>query len=60
MKKTWDSIKEGIGKMETFKNDIPKRMVIDEIETFDQEKLLMDSTSILLKLGLFRHSFDKR
>ena len=46
--------------METFKNDIPKRMVIDEIETFDQEKFLMDSTSILLKSGQFRHSFDKR
>ena len=38
MKKTWDTIKQIIGKTKTFKNDIPKRMVIDGIETFDQNK----------------------
>ena len=36
MNKTWDTIKEVIGKTKTFKNDFPKRMVIDGIETFDQ------------------------
>ena len=39
MKKTWDTIKQIIGKTKTFKNDIPKRMVIDGIETFDQNKI---------------------
>ena len=39
MKKTWETIKEVIGKTKTFKNNIPKRMVIDGIETFDQEKI---------------------
>ena len=38
MKKMWDTIKQIIGKTKTFKNDIPKRMVIDGIETFDQNK----------------------
>ena len=36
MKKTWDTIKQIIGKTKIFKNDILKRMVIDGIETFDQ------------------------
>ena len=35
MKKTWDTIKEVIDKTITFKNDIPERIVIDGIETFD-------------------------
>ena len=39
MKKTWDTIKQVIGKTKTIKNDIPKRMVIDGIETFDQNKV---------------------
>ena len=39
MKKTWDTIKQIIGKTKTFKNDIPKRMVINGIETFDQNKI---------------------
>ena len=38
MKKTLGTIKQVIGKTKTFKNDIPKRMVIDGIETFDQNK----------------------
>ena len=37
MKKTWDTIKQVIGKTKTIKNDILKRMVIDGIETFDQQ-----------------------
>ena len=36
MKKTWDTKKQVIGKTKTIKNDILKRMVIDGIETFDQ------------------------
>ena len=39
MKKSWDTIKQVIGKTKTFKNDIPKRMVIDGIETFDENKI---------------------
>ena len=39
MKKTWETIKEVIGKTKTFKNNILKRIVIDGIETFDQEKI---------------------
>ena len=31
IKKTWDTIKGVIGKTKTFKNDILKRVVIDEI-----------------------------
>ena len=55
MKKTWDTIKEVIVKTKTFKNDIPKRMVADGIETFDQNKLLVDLTNFLLKPGLSLH-----
>ena len=55
MKKTWDTVKEVIGKSKTFKNDIPERMVIEGAETFGQEKLLMDSTNILPKSGLSLH-----
>ena len=55
MIKTWDTIKKVIGKTKAFKNDIPKRMVIDGIETFDQEKLANGSTNILLKSGLSLH-----
>ena len=44
MKKTWDTIKQVIGKTKTFKNDIPKKMVIDG-----------DSTNILLKSDLSLH-----
>ena len=55
MKKTWDTIKEVIGKIETFKNEILKRMVIDGIETFDQEKIANEFnkyfTEIVLKLA---------
>ena len=39
MKKTWGTIKQIIGKTKTFKNDIPKGMIIDGIKTFDQNKI---------------------
>ena len=39
MKKAWDTIKEVVGKTKTFKNDIPKRIIIDGIETFNQNKI---------------------
>ena len=52
MKKTWDTIKEVIGTSKTFKNDIPKRMVIDGIDSIDQIELLMDLTIFLLKFVL--------
>ena len=38
-KKTWDTVKEVIGKTKTLKNDIPKRITLDGIETFDQNKI---------------------
>ena len=40
MNKMWDTIKEDIDETETFKNDIQKSMVIDGIETFDQNKIV--------------------
>ena len=40
MNKAWDTIKEVIDKTKTFKNDIQKSMVIDGIETFDQNKVV--------------------
>ena len=55
MKKTWHAIKQVIGKTKTIKNDIPKKMVIDGIETLIKIKLLMVSTNILLKSGLSLH-----
>ena len=39
IKKIWDTIKEVIDKTKAFKNDIPKRMVIAGIETFDKNKI---------------------
>ena len=42
MKNMWNTIKEVIGKTRTFKNGIPKKIVIDGrdgIETFDQNKV---------------------
>ena len=40
MNKMWDTIKEDIDETKTFKNDIQKSMVIDGIETFDQNKVV--------------------
>ena len=51
MKKTWDTIKQIIGKTKTFKNDIPKRMVIDGIETFDQNKIANRFNKYFTKIG---------
>ena len=51
MKKTWDTMKEVIGKNKTFKNDIPKRKVIDGIETFDQEKIANGFNKYLTVIG---------
>ena len=55
VKKTWDTIKQIIGKTKTFKNDIPKRMVIDGIETFDQNKIANGFNKYLLKSDLILH-----
>ena len=51
MKKTWDTIKQVIGKTKTFKNDIPKRMVIDGIETFDQNKIANGFSKYFTEIG---------
>lgn len=48
--------KRVIGKTETFKNDILKIMVIDGIETFDQNKIANGFNKFfLLELGLSLH-----
>ena len=52
MKKTWDTIKEVIGKTKAFKNDIPKRMVINGIETFGQNKTANGFNKFFTELGL--------
>ena len=55
MKKTWDTIKQVIGKTETIKNDIPKRMVIDGIETSDQNKIANVFNKYFTESGLSLH-----
>ena len=35
LKRTWDTIKQVIDKTKTFKNDIPKRMVINGFDTWN-------------------------
>ena len=63
IKKTWNTIKEVISNAKYFKNDIPKRMVIDGSITFDQNKIANGSTIFLLKsdinLNLQSQSFPK-
>ena len=51
MKKMWDTIKQIIGKTKTFKNDIPKRMVINGIETFDQNKIAYGFNKYFTEIG---------
>ena len=51
MKKTWDTIKVVFCKTKTFKNNIPKRIVVDGIETFDQNKIANRFNKFLLKSG---------
>ena len=51
MKKTWDTIKVVFCKTKTFKNNIPKRIVVDGIETFDQNKIANGFNKFLLKSG---------
>ena len=51
MKKTWDTIKEVTGKTKTFKNNIPKRMVIEGIETFDEEKIANGFNKYFIEIG---------
>ena len=51
LKKTWDTIKEVTGKTKTFKNNIPKRMVIEGIETFDEEKIANGFNKYFIEIG---------
>ena len=51
MKKTWDTIKQIIGKTKIFKNDILKRMVIDGIETFDRNKIANGFNKYFTEIG---------
>ena len=51
MKKTWDMIEEVIGNTKTFKNNILKRMVINEIDSFDQNKFANGFNKFFSKIG---------
>ena len=54
MKRTWDTIKQIIGKTgktKTFKNDIRKRMIIDGLETFDQNKVANGFNTYSTEIG---------
>ena len=51
MKKTWDTIKQVISKTKTIKNEIPKRTVIDGIETFDQNKIANGFNKYFTEIG---------
>ena len=51
MKKTWNTIKQIIGNTKTFKNDIPKRLVIDGIKTFDPNKIANGFNKYFTEIG---------
>ena len=51
MKKTWGTIKQVLGKTKTIKNYIPKRMVKDGIETFDQNKIANSFDKYFTEIG---------
>ena len=51
MKKAWDTIKEVIGKTKSYKNEIPKRMMINGIETFDQNKIANGFNKFFTEIG---------
>ena len=51
MKKTRDMTKHIIGKTKTFKNDIPKRTIVDGIETFDQNKIANGLNKYFTEIG---------
>ena len=51
IKKTWDTMKEVIGKTKTFKNGILKRMVRVGIETFDPNKIANGFNKFFTEIG---------
>ena len=51
MKKTWNTMEEVIGSTKNFKNDIPKIMVIDRNETFNQNKIANGFNNFFTEIG---------
>ena len=51
VKKTWDIIREVIAKTKTNDNNIPKRMIIENIETFDPEKIADSFNKFFVDIG---------
>ena len=51
VKKTWDTIKEVIGKAKLIDNGLPKMMVIDECEIFDQNKIAYSFNKFFTSIG---------
>ena len=50
-KKTWDTVKEVIGKTKLFRNAILKKMDIDEIGIFDQTKIANEFNKPFTEIG---------
>ena len=51
VKKTWDTIKEVIGKSKLIDNGLPKMMVIDGCEIFDQNKIAHSFNKFFTDIG---------
>ena len=51
VKKTWDTIKEVIGKAKLIDNGLPKMKVIDECEIFDQNKIAHSFNKFFTSIG---------
>ena len=51
VKKTWDKIREVIGKSKLIDNGLPKMMVIDPYEIFDQNKIAHSFNKFLTDIG---------
>ena len=51
VKKKWDTIKEVIGKSKLIDKSLPKIMVIDECEIFDQNKIAHSFNKFFMDIG---------
>ena len=51
VKKTWDTIKEVINKSKLIDNGLPKMMVIDRCEIFDQNKIAYGFNKFFMDTG---------
>ena len=50
-KKTWDIIKEVIGKTKLSKNDLPKRLIHEQVETFDKAVIADNFNKFFVNIG---------